>query len=156
MINEQGYLRLRFKDGGRERPEVDCWGLYRLIVGETTGVWLADYEGVTEALSIARTLKRERCGGSWSPVTIGAERPLDLVLMNGQVGKGRAATLAPLHVGCVTRPGRMLDIEEGNSVLVRRYRDTAEGRAHDKARVRVLGVWRAAAVAEWWDGRIAA
>ena len=135
MIPVRDYIRLRFAIGGRERPAVDCWGLYRLIVGELRGVWLADYEGVESGLAIARTLRREE--GTWIRVATGAERPLDLVLMNGMAERG-----APQHVGCVLEPGRMIDIEETTGVMVRAFRDTERFRALPTVRHRVLGVFR--------------
>lgn len=66
MIRIQNYLRLKYREGGRERPLVDCWGLYRLIVGEERGIWLAEFAGQEVPLSIARTTQRR------SPVATGS------------------------------------------------------------------------------------
>lgn len=137
MIETGRYLRARFRLGGREMPFLDCWGLYRTIVGEATGVWLGEYQGVTSDVAIARMLKREEVSGGWHPLgQDGAERPLDLVLMKGLVGAGRETATTRMHVGCVTRPGWMIDIEETNGVLVREFR------RHPTVRNRVIGVFR--------------
>jgi cell wall-associated NlpC family hydrolase len=147
MIRAADYLRLRFARGGRDRPAVDCWGLYRLLLGEHLGIWLPDYEGVESAVLVARTLAREQAGRTWQPVPTGEERAFDLVLMRGMVGEGRATVMAPQHVGCVIEPGRMIDIEETTGVMVRPYRDTARWSALPTLRHRVIGVFRPEALA---------
>lgn len=147
MIDPSPYLRLVFAAGGREPPAVDCWGLYRLVVRDRTGLTLADYAGVTETAAIARTLRDPATAAGWVPVRAGDERPLDLVLMTGLAGRGRATALAPCHVGCVIAPGLMLDIEEGSGVMVRAFRATAVRAASPTVAPRVIGVWRAAAIA---------
>lgn len=147
MIHLESYLRLGFLKGGRERPAVDCWGLYRLIVGEARGVWLAEFEGHAEPLRIARTASREAEGGGWVPVAAGEERPLDAVLMTGLLGEGRATMAAPIHVGCVIGPGRLIDIEESGGVKVRAFRNTITMRAAPAVANRVRGIFRPAVLA---------
>lgn len=141
------YLRLAYEKGGLTRPRVGCWGLYRLIVGERRGVWLAEFAGVESDLSIARTLKAEERAGGWRQVEDGAERELDLVLMRGMVGEGRETVLAPLHVGCVVGPGRMMHIQETDGVMIQQFRGTARALAHPNVVHRVLGVYRPEALA---------
>lgn len=140
------YMRLAFQMGGRERPAVDCWGLYRLIVGERLGVWLDEFGGVDKPLSIARTMLLTQ-GPQWAPVTPGEERPFDLVMMRGTVGEGRSARSAGLHVGCVIEPGKMIDIEERTNVMVRAYRNTPHFVAHPTVVNRVTGIFRSVALA---------
>lgn len=118
----EDYLRLRFKARGRERPEVDCWGLYRLIVGERTGVWLNTFGEVGTPLGAARAMARESRGQGWEPVAPGHEQELDAVLMFSIAGEGRLALAAPQHIGCVVSPGTLIDIEDGKGVMVRSYR----------------------------------
>lgn len=147
MIRVPDYLRLRFAMGGRDRPTVDCWGLYRLIVGEQTGKWLAEFEGVESRLAIARTLAREGSSSSWTAVPAGEERELDLVLMRGLIGKGKETATAPMHVGCVTKPGWVLHIEESVGVLHQAFRSTSTALAHPNVGPRVLGIYRPEALA---------
>lgn len=148
VINIENYLRLGFLKGGRERPAVDCWGLYRLLVGELRGVWLAEFDGNVEPLRIARTASREAAdGGSWVAVPAGEERPLDAVLMTGLLGEGRGTLAAPIHVGCVLEAGRMIDIEEVGGVRVRTFRTTAKLRAAPEVANRVRGIFRPAVLA---------
>lgn len=117
-IPTMNYLRLGFARGGRERPSVDCWGLYRLVVGECHGVWLEAFSGIESNNAVARTLARERDGNGWHKVARGQERTFDLVLMRGLVGEGRQTVSAPLHVGCVTERGWMIHIEEVTGVMI--------------------------------------
>lgn len=147
MINVEDYLRLRFARGGRDRPSVDCWGLYRLIVGEMAGVWLAEFEGHEEPLRIARTAQREASDGGWIAVQPGDERAFDAVLMTGLLGEGRGTMSAPIHVACVIEPGRMIDIEETGGVMVRVFRNTMKLRAKPEVANRVQGIYRPKALA---------
>lgn len=143
----EDYLRLAFLMGGRARPAVDCWGLYRLIVGERTGHWLDEYDGVDRPVGIARTMATETAGGAWLPVLPGHEQCFDMVMMRGSVGVGRAARPAPMHVGCVIEPGRMIDIEETTGVMIRAFRNTAHVAALPTVVARVTGIFRPAVLA---------
>jgi len=147
MINPADYLRLGFLMGGRARPAVDCYGLYRLIVGERLGVWIDEFGGVETPYAIARTMASGGTRPGWLTVAAGDERPFDMVMMRGVVGEGRAARSAPLHVGCVIEPGRMIDIEETTGVMVRAYRDTARFSALPTVVNRVTGLFRPAVLA---------
>lgn len=147
MIPVENYLRLGFLKSGRERPAVDCWGLYRLIVGEQRGIWLSEFEGHEDPLRIARTASREAGGRSWVAVPPGDERPLDAVLMTGLLGEGRGTMMAPIHVGCVLEAGRMIDIEEIGGVTVRTFRSTTKLRAAPEVANRVRGIFRPAVLA---------
>jgi len=147
VIALESYLRLGFQKGGRARPAVDCWGLYRLIVGEITGLWLSEFAGHEEPMRIARTAAREADAPSWVRVAPGDERGLDAVLMTGLAGEGRGTLMAPIHVGCVLEPGRMIDIEETGGVKVRVFRTTTRLRATPDVANRVRGIFRPAVLA---------
>ncbi len=112
------WMAIPYADGGRSADGVDCYGLHRMIVGELTGVWLAEWSGTTDALEIARTLAGERAEGGWRKVDEGDERVADLVLMTGVAGAGMAARVVPMHVGTVLQPPMMMDIEIGRSAMV--------------------------------------
>lgn len=142
MIPVENYLRLEFFKGGRERPIVDCWGLYRLIVGELRGIWLSEFDGLQEPLRIAKTAQREAAHGSWLTVAPGDEQPFDAVLMTGLLGEGRGTLSAPIHIGCVIGPGRLIDIEESGGVKVRAFRNTKTMRAMPAVANRVRGIFR--------------
>lgn len=146
-VRTEDYLDLRFQGAGRARPFVDCWGLYRLIVGETTGIWLAEFAGVAELKRTAGVVRDEQVGGDWRPVAAGAERALDLVLMRGIVRDGSRVTAAPVHVGCVIEEGRMIDIEEVGGVRIRAFRDTARVSARPDVANRVVQIFRPGALA---------
>lgn len=142
------YLRLQFRMGGRGRPEVDCWGLYRLIVGERCGVWLDEFGGVEGKFEIARAMGTHSAAPGWLPVAAGQEREFDLVMMTGLAGSGRATMAVPMHVGCVVGEGMMLDIEEGSGVMLRPFRATGARAVAVGVANRVTGVFRAAALVQ--------
>jgi len=136
------YLRLTYLAAGRTRPAVDCWGLYRLIVGEALGIWLGEFSGLEAPRDIARATRRESNGGDWLPIAPGKERFGDAVLMSGLLGEGRGTIRAPIHVGCVLEPARMIDIEESTGVQLRAFRSTTRMRARPEVANRVVGLFR--------------
>ncbi len=131
------YIGLPFKRYGRDRSGVDCWGLYRLALGEQTGNWVPLYEQYTfsdlppeedkaERARVAAQIQ-EDLGRYWTQIPKGQEQPFDGVLMRiyGQ----------PAHVGLVVAPGRMLHIEKGIDAAIEDY-------AGVHWRHRVLGFYR--------------
>ena len=65
----------------------------------------------------------------------------DAVLMTGLLGEGRGTLAAPIHVGCVVGPGRVIHIDEGG-VKVQAFRSTSTMRAAPAAANRVRGIYR--------------
>lgn len=151
----RAYVTLSYKMGGRERPEVDCYGLYRLFVGEQFGEWLDDYSGHTSSVSITKKLVRERANGNWSEIARRDgerlvyktdERVGDLVLMRDVFGRGDRAIVVPFHCGVVVEDGIVMEILNVKGVLTRPFRDTLRHRAYATVVNRVIGVYRPAAL----------
>lgn len=138
------YIGIPFRDGGRTRGGLDCWGLLWLVEREVFGTqvpsFAGDYADTRDHARIAEMIEANLPG--WDPVvapdpasglcTLGAERPGDGVLLRR---RGR-----PLHVGVVVAPGRMLHVERGTDTVLARYDGMKE-------RHRVLGIYRHAGAA---------
>ena len=130
-VNE--YIGLTFKEHGRDREGVDCWGLVRLVLADQFGRYLPSYAegyGSTEdAKDIGRLVRGEMA--PWCQLEIGEERPGDVVLMR--------MMNQPMHVGVVVAGQSdgswMLHIEDGIDACLETY-DGA------KWRRRVLGIYR--------------
>lgn len=127
------YIGLPFKEHGRDRDGVDCWGLVRLVLADQFGTPLPSYAdgyGSTEdAEDIGRLVRGEM--GPWRQLVSGEERPGDVVLMR--------LLNQPMHVGVIVAPrlagSWMLHIEDGIDACLETY-DGA------KWRRRVLGLYR--------------
>lgn len=123
------YIGLPFKEHGRDRQGVDCWGLVRLVLGEEFGIRLPSYAdgyaSTEDAEDIGRLVRGEMA--PWRDVSHAEEQPGDVVLMR--------LMNQPMHVGLVVGAGWMLHIEEGIDACLERY-DSA------KWRRRVLGIYR--------------
>lgn len=106
---------LPWKDKGRGRDGVDCWGLTRLAFA-TRGIALPGYDGfyqdVRERDEVAALL-RLSSDWPWTPVVPGAEDDLDIAIFR----RGRLES----HIGTVTERGAMLHIVEGSESCVERY-----------------------------------
>lgn len=109
------YIGLPFKDHGRDRKGMDCWGLVRLVMAEQFGISLpsysTDYDNTTREDQLAPLIAEER--RHWIPVPHGEEKLGDVVVlrMRGQ----------PIHVGLVIEKGRMLHAEVGIGVVLDSY-----------------------------------
>lgn len=102
------YVGLPFKEFGRDRKGVDCWGLYRLIHQEQFGLTLPSYDkdyASTEDFKRLGRLIPDSLANGWSKIPEGQETLGDIIIMR--------LYNVPMHVGFVTRAGWMLHIMEG-------------------------------------------
>lgn len=106
----RGYVGIPWVDGGRDMTGCDCWGLVRLIHQREAEIELPSYGEIAAAdlLAVAKELRRGRASEPWCRVTDEQRRPLDVVLMRRLGDGGRA----PVHVGILADPRRMLHVEE--------------------------------------------
>src|SRR5262245_34632615 len=89
------YIGISFRDHGRDRSGVDCWGLVRLVLSEQCGMALpsyaTEYDRTSETQRISELIAREAV--RWSAVCRGEEEACDVIVLRLQ---GH-----PLHVGLV-------------------------------------------------------
>jgi len=123
------YVGLPFKEHGRGRDGMDCWGLCRTVLAERFGLhlpaYVEGYASTEDAKDIARIIRGEMA--PWRPVPAGAERPGDVALIR--------MLNHPMHVGVVVARGWMLHIEEGIDACLERYDGS-------KWRRRLIGIYR--------------
>jgi len=126
------YIGLPFREKGRDRDGLDCWGLVRLVLAEQFGVLLPsyadDYACTLEVSENARLISGRK--GDWSEVPAGEERAGDVLLLR-MAGH-------ECHVGIVVAPGIMLHIEAGHDAVWDRYHGL-------RWKNRVVGAYRWAA-----------
>lgn len=109
------YIGLPFREHGRTRDGLDCWGLVRLVLGEQFGFDVpslsGDYSRTTDADAISRVIAREAL--EWRCVPASREDCGDVIVlrMRGQ----------PMHVGLVLGDSYMLHVERGINSAIERY-----------------------------------
>jgi len=109
------YIGLPFRDLGRDRAGLDCWGLVRLVASEQFNVhlpsFIGEYEKAADVTSIAALVGRE--AQHWLPVQPGRERLGDVIVLRlrGQ----------PVHTGLVLGDMQMLHIEQGIDSAIEKY-----------------------------------
>jgi cell wall-associated NlpC family hydrolase len=112
------YIGLPFRDHGRDRSGLDCWGLVRLVLSEQFGCMLPsfaqEYPHSRATEKISDVILREI--PLWDAVQAGAERAGDVIVLR-LCGK-------PLHVGTVLGDAHMLHIESGINSAIERYDGT--------------------------------
>ena len=111
------YVGLPFKDKGRDRDGLDCWGLLCLIYAEKAGIILPSYRDdyVTAADHKALESLMQDSVGDWREVSESEAQPLDGVLMR----RGGIEC----HVGVVVKRGYVLHIgAEFNFSRIESYR----------------------------------
>lgn len=110
------YIGLPWRERGRDRDGLDCWGLARLVLAEQCGMVLpsyaGDYASIEEREDLA-ALIADQSHRLVDPVDRADVRPFDLVLMRYGV--------AAMHVGVVVEPGRLLHIRRGARSEAPRY-----------------------------------
>ncbi|HCS24023.1 MAG TPA: NlpC/P60 family protein [Alphaproteobacteria bacterium] len=109
------YIGLPFRDHGRDRSGLDCWGLVRLVMAEQFSIALpslaAEYEHTLALDDISGIIRRQI--PAWQEVPQGHETCGDVVVL-------RLHGL-PLHVGVVLGDGYMLDVEARIDSAIEKY-----------------------------------
>jgi cell wall-associated NlpC family hydrolase len=110
------YIGLPFREHGRDRAGLDCWGLVRLVMAEQYGLSLpsfaARYRRTSDGAGIGRLVLSEI--PKWDEVKGGAEAEGDVIVLR--------ARGEPMHVGLVLGDGCMLHVEAGIDSAIERYR----------------------------------
>jgi cell wall-associated NlpC family hydrolase len=115
------YIGVPYLDKGRDMRGWDCFGLYRYVVREQTGLLVPDYgpsyASADDRADVAAAMAQR---GEWRAVVAGAEREGDGVvfLLAG----------APIHCGYVLERGTMLHALKGRETCIERYDSAAWNR----------------------------
>jgi len=109
-------MTLRFLDGGRDFPAVDCWGLARLVLAREAGIDVPSYGDISarDLMRIAHEMDGAQAERPWLAVS-DAPRVFDVVTMRANP-TARGPRRAVVHVGIMTGPDRLMHIEEGSGV----------------------------------------
>lgn len=111
------YIGLSFKEHGRNRLGVDCWGLVRLIYAERFSVALPSYvyayPNTTSPEILGELVGKE--SQKWKVVALGEERLGDVIVLriHGH----------PMHVGIVIGDQQMLHIQTGINASIENYQN---------------------------------
>lgn len=110
------FVEVPYLEGGSSYDGMDCWGLLERVWADVVGCPLPPYPGPREWRGAGRSVAEaaEAYAARFIEVPEGQEREFDAVLITTG---GR-----PAHVGVVTAPGWMLQMEEGSNVTFERYR----------------------------------
>ena len=104
-----------FRDKGRGKDGVDCWGLLRLVYEEQVGVrlpaFVEDYVTEQDTAAVAALIAGHTDG--WREIAEAEVRPLDAVLMR-QNGVER-------HIGIVVKRGLVLHVGLGEDSRIEPY-----------------------------------
>jgi len=105
LISFDGFVGLPYRDRGRDRDGLDCFGLLRLVYREALGIdlpsYAEDYVTAADRREVAGLISGQL--DPWDRIEEGAEIPGDALLMRN----GRFAQ----HVGVVVPRRRVLHIE---------------------------------------------
>lgn len=109
------YIGIAFREHGRDRAGLDCWGLVRLVMSEQFNVSLPAFQGeyktTTDVDAITRLIERESV--FWREMPPGEERLGDVVILR-LMGK-------PMHAGLVLGDKQMLHIEQQVDSAIEKY-----------------------------------
>lgn len=118
MSWSNNYINLPFKEVGRERDGIDCYGLIRLVYRERLNILLpayCDYESTRDYDVLEKQMAQNKKEDQWVEVPIGQEQEYDIMLI-------RVIGL-PIHVGVVTDTKyHVLHIVSGAAATCEDYR----------------------------------
>lgn len=130
------YIGLPWAPLGRDRAGVDCFGLYRLALGELTGFWLPSYAEryatTEETAEIERVIHAE-ADRDW--LRVDSVRPLDVAVFR----RGRFDS----HIGIVLSPSLFIHMIDRDCSKVGRFDDPLYRRI-------LAGCWRHRDMPEFW------
>ena len=110
------YIGLTFREHGRDRSGLDCWGLVRLVLAEQAGIALPsfsnEYTGTADHRATSAIVERETAT-SWRRVAETRAALFDVVVLRMRG--------APSHVGLVLGDTHMLHIERGIDSAIENY-----------------------------------
>lgn len=109
------YVGIPFKERGRDRNGVDCWGLVYLIYKERFGIEIESYTGDYSTTKDRKTIERLlRQGKSeWEPVEEGKQELGDVIIC---LVKKR-----PVHTGLVIDKRHVLHVDQGIDSVYQDY-----------------------------------
>jgi cell wall-associated NlpC family hydrolase len=109
------YIGLPYRERGRTRDGLDCWGLIRLVLAEQAGVtvesYVDGYRGERDLVRIAQLFFEEATSSSWRQVPLDTAQVFDVLEL---------ALAGRHHVGLVVAPGRMLHVLAGRETCIER------------------------------------
>lgn len=111
------YIGLPYREFGRDRDGVDCWGLPYLVYPAELGISLPSYVGtytsVEEHAELAHLIGGAAAGEVWHRVE-GQPRAFDIAVFR----RGRLDT----HIGIVVSPGLMLHVAADDQSKLEHYK----------------------------------
>lgn len=114
------YVGIPYKARGRTRDGVDCWGLYRLVMLEKTGIVLPSFDTIdNEDLPLVmNTMAEQSVGETWIPVARENAKNFDCVLMRAVFSEGGLFLGGNIHIGCFVWPSYVLHVEKRHDVVL--------------------------------------
>jgi len=126
-MNFNHYIGLPFKQKGRDRTGVDCWGLVYLFYKEQFGITLPDYLNDYTHIRDKRLgeLISEQAAECWERISVPEPGCLIILRLRG----------IPFHTGIVVDNRRMIHAQIGTQVAIEDYTSI-------RWKTRVLGYYR--------------
>lgn len=112
------YVGLPYKQNGRDRSGIDCWGLVRLVLEEQKNLILPLWDTVKDFTTAALTIESERLSDEWLPIKMDAIKEFDVCEMRDAYRDyGGHWKMGRVHCGIVAPRNRLLHIrKDSNSI----------------------------------------
>lgn len=109
------YIGIPFRNRGRDRNGLDCFGLVRLVYAEVFGIDLPSYVGRYETTKdralIARLFFEEATSVRWRRIPLEVAEPPDIVTFT---------VAGASHVGVLVTAGQFLHVLSGRETCIER------------------------------------
>lgn len=104
------YMSIPFREMGRDRRGVDCWGMVRIVLREQAGIEVPSHEvNSFDGRAVLKAIAAEHV--TWQRIPLGEEQSFDVVVMRAHYAHEAKWYGAETHVGIVVTRGLVLHIE---------------------------------------------
>ncbi len=136
--------RVRFCDGGRTWPVVDCWGLALQVFKREANIILQEWPELNLKTVLAKgsSFLEDHFTHDFRPVETGLEQPFDVAVIRRPIPVQGRLKAGWWHIGVVTRPGFILHNQEHCGCVEEAFRDSALSRESPTLRARHVKLYR--------------
>ena len=119
MMDYKAYSGVPFLEHGRDVNGWDCWGLYRHIYHDFSGLWLPEFSDcyddiIHDRKAIGEEVKHQL--KSWVDIPASKEKEGDVIMLRLRG--------IPMHIGYVLPKSQFIHCVESTNTVVENYKHT--------------------------------
>jgi hypothetical protein len=136
--------RVRFYDGGRAWPYLDCWGLAHAIFERELQITLDEWPAhdLKSVLAAGEGFLDSQFTSDFNAIETGLEQAFDVAVIRRPIAVQGRLKAGWWHIGVVTRPCFILHNQENRGTVEEAFRDSALALESPTLRARHVKLYR--------------